>query len=784
MQRERAAEESLDHPGVAADTFINTWSLAVLDSWMQLFRWWQDQYLSVLGIWAAPFQAMQASVTRGLGSPYFREAPAITAQDTGLAGGAAQQSTAGNLPGMRENLVRGTDDSQLHFGVDNPIFIEYLRSMAEQCFAVGNHSLALLYLRVAEEREDRLISQMFSFVSEGKRLEYLQAFQDHLSEVLSWVIQLHTDTEAVRFGLDLVLRRKGLAAEAFAVQRDAVFAGNHPELAPAFQRRYELQQQIARLRLDGPVTESLDVFRQRLTELSAELNRLDEEIVREMPSLNRAIEHVLRAADCRSVAGCLPEGSALIEFAHVVQSTPAQGADVLSERYVAFVLCAGDPEHVQLFDLGDARVIDQQILAFRTAITGETEERGRFTFADDRDAYRAPSDQSLMQDQGKALYDLVFAPLVPALRGRRRLLIAPDGKLNLVPFEALFSSKKHCLIDDYEMSYLGVGRDLLRFGARPSDEPTEPLVLAAPNFDLHSEGEVRTENPSLPGLQSRDLSQAIVNFPPLPGTYEEGQRVAALLSVEPCMGDSAVEARLKATRSPRILHLATHGYFLPGQVEEQDALSTPQDKGGSGAARLIGAGAENPLLRSGLALAGANTRLRGKPLPVEAEDGILNAVDVSGLDLLNTELVVLSACQTGLGDVRPGEGVFGLRRAFAQAGAKTLVISLWKVPDLATTILMEQFYSKLRNGLPRDKALREAQQYVRQVTVGELKSGWLAPEAIARVAAGKAQVHQGLERLAHYADNHCPFSAPRYWAAFICQGDPAPLAVLSHVASA
>jgi CHAT domain-containing protein len=140
---------------------------------------------------------------------------------------------------------------------------------------------------------------------------------------------------------------------------------------------------------------------------------------------------------------------------------------------------------------------------------------------------------------------------------------------------------------------------------------------------------------------------------------------------------------------------------------------------------------ENPLLRSGLALAGANTWADGGVLPIEAEDGIMTAEDVSGMDLTNTEMVVLSACDTGLGNILTGEGVFGLRRAFMLAGAQTLVMSLWKVPDRHTRELMITFYSRLSKGLGRAEALREAQLEMKE-----------------------------------------KFPNPYYWGAFICQGNP------------
>jgi CHAT domain-containing protein len=150
---------------------------------------------------------------------------------------------------------------------------------------------------------------------------------------------------------------------------------------------------------------------------------------------------------------------------------------------------------------------------------------------------------------------------------------------------------------------------------------------------------------------------------------------------------------------------------------------------------------ESPLLRSGLALAGAQTWLDGGALPGEAEDGLLTAEDVAGMDLLDTQLVVLSACDTGLGEVRTGEGVLGLRRAFAVAGARALVVSLWKVPDGQTQELMVDFYARVLAGEGVADALRQARLAVR----------------------------------GRHPDSY-------FWGAFVCQGDPGPLAGLQEFA--
>ena len=181
------------------------------------------------------------------------------------------------------------------------------------------------------------------------------------------------------------------------------------------------------------------------------------------------------------------------------------------------------------------------------------------------------------------------------------------------------------------------------------------------------------------------------------------------------LGSAAIERVLKAARSPRILHIATHGFFLSDEERKPDEGLTRLSRGLAGMAgpppvpmRPGGQKIENPLLRSGLALAGAN-RWAEAAKAGDVDDGLLTALEVSGLRLRGTELVVLSACDTGVGELKRGEGVFGLRRAFIAAGARTLVMSLWKVPDEETAELMEGFYRRWLSGQEKHAALRDTQ---------------------------------------------------------------------------
>jgi hypothetical protein len=470
--------------------------------------------------------------------------------------------------------------------------------------------------------------------------------------------------------------------------------------------------------------------------------------------------------------------------------------------YLAFVVPAREPDNVHMVDLGEAEEIDKLVETFRESLIRSGTSR-------------VGVQQQLAQTQHRTNgYDLraaVFDSLKDVLGGRTRLLLSPDGALTRLPFEILPLDDGRLLMDTYHISYLSTGRDVLRFGVPSSGRPTAPVVAADPDFDLtvgvqspdsvslhpgYAAGKqqspdfmkpiLSTAEGSHPGYEarsvghySRDLERARMGFERLPGSRIEGERIAARLGVEPWLEHTALEARLKACDSPRILHLATHGHFLSDQEYDLNktlhALGLPGWHGGSD--RFTGPGLENPMLRSMLALAGANTWLKDQPLLPEAEDGLLTAEDVSGLNLLGTDLVVLSACNTGLGNVRTGEGVFGLRRAFVLAGAKTLVMSLWGVPDLATAVLMEQFYDNLlTHKLPRDEALHAAQRYTRDLTVGQLKKdGWLTEEMIERLAGGNEKTRKKLQDWARQPDDYRPFAHPYWWGAFICQGDPGPL---------
>ncbi len=349
-------------------------------------------------------------------------------------------------------------------------------------------------------------------------------------------------------------------------------------------------------------------------------------------------------------------------------------------RYVAYVVRRRGK--IQWRDLGSAKAIDATAENLRQSLR-DPERRDVETLA-------------------RALDEKVMQPVRALLGDAGELLVSPDGELNLIPFEALADERGNYLIENYSFTYLTSGRDLLRMQTARTSK-SDLLVIADPTFGMPAADEKLTADGRTKTTVSRrkrrnlnaarDMSE--VYFAPLGGTAQEARAIGKIFPNATFLTKKqATVTAVKLIAAPRILHIATHGFFL-----ENGDTNTPTAIRGLAA----NSKAENPLLHSGLALAGANRRNQ------TGDDGILTALEASGLNLWGTKLVVLSACDTGLGEVKTGEGVYGLRRAFVLAGAESLVMSLWSVSDYATRELMTNYYKNLKQGIGRGAALRQVQ---------------------------------------------------------------------------
>ncbi len=691
-------------------------------------------------------------------------------------------------------------------GENHPDVATSLNNLAILYAASDQTKKAFSLMQQATTIENKLISNLFAASSQQTRFAYLKTVRGNFEAFLSLILNhLADNNEAVTAAFNLVLQRKSLTAAALTAQNQALYSGRYPHLQKEFSELRRLSDEIVQLTFATPAEQSHN--QTNLVELQQQYNELERQLATQVPEI--ALQE--QTVNHETVRTILPRGTSLIEFVcfKIFDFKAPAKEEWQPARYVAFIVSGGS-KTIGLVDLGVATEIDNLIQTCRQSVA----VGGRVLEMWDEEATATFPFRIYNPSTAKELSQKIFAPLVLELKGQTQLIFAPDGALNLLPWQIMPhpTNPETLLLDNYQISYLSCGRDLLRSQLKTERPVAQPLILADPDFDLDNSNPDKTPATSL--LDSLDGV-----FAPAPGTRYLGEKVATMLGVKPCLGKDAVATLLTNHKAPRILLIATHGYFSglkqvghywqlimalltsPDKADRilksnqnlldqelltqmAEAVTLLQEREQENAAqylrsitvaitellqklpedRLSNAPAENPMLRSGLALAGANAWLKGQQLPPQVGKGFLFAQEVAGLDLWGNEITVLSACNTAMGDIQVGEGVFGLRRAFAVAGAKTLIMSLWPVPDKATALLMEQFFSNLQAGLGKGEALQTAQNYIRNITVKELHQSELGKEVLEELLQHKKDEVK-------YQEDDLPLNHPFYWGAWVCQGE-------------
>ena len=555
-----------------------------------------------------------------------------------------------------------------------------LRGMAMLYLAKGDTLRAIsLFTRFAEESESN-VTKLLRSGSERQKLRIMQ----RVSAETDLILSLHTkyapdNLDAWSLALTTILRYKGRALDAMTDTLKTLRVVAAPQDQAMLDQLAEARARLATAMLEGPDETEPAQHSALLKRLEKRIEQLESEISdRVAPFRSQELPKQLFAA----VAQAIPPGAALVEFT-TYRPYDFKTRRSAPPRYLAYTLT---PEGKSLWlDLGETGLIDRAIDELRAAL---------------RDPQRTD-----VKELARALDAKLMEP-VRRQHSARWLLISPDGALNLVPFGALVDEQGHYLIENYLLTYLTSGRDLLRMSTRMSSR-RPPLIIANPDFG---------EQPPPEAQKKQSYAFGDFYFRPLPGTGAEGDALRAILPEATMLTErQANKGALLAAAGPEILHIATHGFFLTdlkaptldvgnlGTIEVMREIGLLAKKGPGAADPLKEQPLENPLLRSGLALAGANEYWR------DGNEGILTAMETSVLYLWGTKLVVLSACDTGVGQIKNGDGVYGLRRALVLAGSESQVMSLWPVSDLATRALMVDFYQALRRGEGRSEALRNAQ---------------------------------------------------------------------------
>jgi len=543
-----------------------------------------------------------------------------------------------------------------------------LEGIARTYLLLGDLPRSIQFQARYDEALEKAMGWSLAVGSDREKLAHLAWIGTQTDRTVSLHVLHAPDNPAARnLAALVVLQRKGRALDAMSGSMAALRQRLNAEDRRVLDELQETNAALANLELAGPVKISRAAWEKQLADLEERRERLESDVSGRSSEF-RAQSSSITLADVRAA---IPREAALVEFALYRPFHPEikENDAERKSHYVAYVMRSeGD---IQWQDLGLADEINKELAAFREAL---------------RDSHRRDT-----RELARAVDRRIMEPVRALAGDAKRLLISPEGDLNLIPFEALVDEQGRYLLERYSISYLTTGRDLLRMRVTRTSRGG-PVLLADPWFGEPLIAHAAAADRRRGIAAGADLST--VYFTPLAGTAEEARSIQALFPDAVMLtGRQASKASLKRLEAPSILHIATHGFFLG------EAAGAPAD-----GTRSIRANVkiENPLLRSGLALAGANLS-RG------SDDGVLTALEASGLNLWGTKVVTLSACETGLGEVKQGEGVYGLRRAFFLAGAQTLVMSLWPVNDRVTRETMTAYYTGLKQGLGRGEALRQAQ---------------------------------------------------------------------------
>ncbi len=581
-------------------------------------------------------------------------------------------------------LLRALAIREKVLGNEHPNVTLSLNNLAKLYEAKGDFKQAIAYQSRCNDATESDLTRNLASGSERQKLLYLNQTRSYVDLTIS----LHTrfapnDAKALRAAVTVLLQRKGRALDAMADTIEALRRRASKDDQALLEQLSNARSRLAIVTLRGPGRTPVEKHQANLKLLGDEVERLENDIAQRSVEFRSQSQKVTIEA----VQKAIPAGAALVDFALYQQAEKAgEAAD--KPHYVAYILRRqGEPLWVEL---GEAQAIDAAISRLRQAL---------------RDKRRLD-----VKRLARAVDRRVMQPVRHLLGKTQRVLLSPDGSLNLIPFAALVDERGAYLVKRYTFTYLTSGRDLLRLQTKlPSKQMA--LVMADADFNGNA-GDEQTAADESARLAQR-TSEAPgprlgeVKFEPLArltATADEATKVKnSLPEAMLYLRREATESRLKQVSSPAILHIATHGFFLDQVNQTAGERTRLAIRKGIDDELPADVPMDNPLLRSGLFLANANLGKSGD------DDGTLTASEAAGLDLWGTKLVVLSACDTGIGKVVSGDGVYGLRRALVLAGSESQMMSLWAVSDQGTQELMIDYYKRLQRGEGRSAALRNVQ---------------------------------------------------------------------------
>lgn len=592
-----------------------------------------------------------------------------------------------------ENLFdQALELSKKIFGKNYPKNKSILNNLAFLNIVNSNYLKAVYYINLAQDNIlDNIFKVLFS-LSENEKEIFLMKIDNDYNFYKSFYSQYYLLSNKVAtelYNFEILYKKIILNS---TIQNRFFFERSTDTLIKSKYLEWIQYKNVLGKEYNKPINNQ----RSDIEDLEQKVNDLDSKLSRLSSSYNQI--NVVQKARCEDVRKSLQSGETAIEFSHFRYHNQKNLTD--SIMYLALVLRPQDSIPVMV------RLCEQKQLDSIFARTSQSESRHI------NGIYK-----------NKRLYELVWKPIEPYLQKGDNIYFSPSGLLNQVSFSAIEKNDSTYLSDDYVLNQLS--STALLTTRNNKEEPIKNLVVfGGINFEASDQeiASVLTSVPKGEEFVSRSLyvedSTRSGKWTYLPGTLDEANNIRTIadqngVPAKLYTGNEAVEEQFKNlnnTNAPSVLHIATHGFFFPdpeSNLKKLDLMPFQEQNQFTVA--------DNPLNRAGLLFAGSNKAWVGDSISTTREDGILTAYEASNINLTNTQLVVLSACETGLGTIKGSEGVYGLQRAFRQAGVKYLLMSLWKVPDAETKEFMTGFYTEyLEKGVTIRKAYNSTQQKMKK----------------------------------------------------------------------
>ena len=578
-------------------------------------------------------------------------------------------------------------------GKEHPDYAWSLDKLYGLYLSKKEYMQALAYKQEQIKINISIIKQNFSFQTEQQRSFYWDTNSNFFENNYSLSF-FHPVPESNVLNYENTLFSKGLLLRTTNAVRDAIYFSGNQALINQFEELGGLRQQISTLKQNGGNEEYIKSLEDRAEALDKSLTQSS--------AAFRELKADL-AINWQKVRNSLQKNEAAIEFVSF-RIYDKKWTDTV--QYAALVLKKDStaPVWVPLCnESGLKEILDKA--------------EGRSSEQQARILYNA---------NGLALFETVWKPLEQELKGVTTIYYSPSGLFHKIAFNALpiDDSYNKRLVDKYNLNLVSSTSEVVHLSRNKTEKTQITSAVLYGGLDYNADATAMRK--AAQSYKTEAVVSAAASAPPqgvtrgaawgpLPATRVEVQNIQGYLMkkkiantlYQDSMGNEESFRQLSG-RKTGLIHLATHGFFLPDPERKHDDRAQQQQQG-SGVLKPM----DNPLLRSGILLAGGNHAWTNHPVE-GVESGVLTAAKIAGMNLLGAKLVVLSACQTGLGDVKNGEGVFGLQRAFKLAGVETLIMSLWEVDDAATSLLMSTFYNEwLISGKSRREAFKEAQKKVR-----------------------------------------------------------------------